>query len=295
MPWPALSNNCVRRMAVLGSVPLVGRCQVFQLDRKVAALVAGLQQGVEHRSPSKRGRQHHTMRAWSSMSALMAQLPIIPRLSEPVWGVWRRCSSFALQRCACRRQPARSAADVMQRCCAMVGPSPTFDAPAAQRLHGGKAGLVGNVIAHIKTGVRPAKGLRHEVDDGLPCERHGVSLQRHLPQQFHVLSTSRMVCTSVSWHRDSRWGPGGGAGRRSRVWSPPAGRGGVRPGLGGLQDGLQGGWCGGGHRSVKEAVLGPHVRSPAAGAAAPETVDVGLRTGPASHDGQRATQLGAQR
>jgi hypothetical protein len=78
MPWPALSNNCVRRMAVLGSYHWLGRCQVFQLDRQVAALVARLQQGVEHRVAIKRGRQHHTMRAWSSMSALMAQLPIIP-------------------------------------------------------------------------------------------------------------------------------------------------------------------------------------------------------------------------
>ena len=66
-----------------------------------------------------------------------------------------------------------------------------------------------------------------------------------------------------------------------------------RQGLGGLQDGLQGGWCGGGHRSVKEAVLGPMFACQRQAQRCEKSVDIGF--GPAGHDGQRATQLGVQR
>ena len=215
----------------------------------------------------------------------MAQL--IMRLTRPGWGCVVAVFIVRAQRYGCRRQPARSrSGDVMQRCCAMVGPSPLDAGTTASDCHGSKAGLVGDVIAH-KTGVRPARGCVMKSRDGLALMNHGVSPRRH-------------ICRATVPHRPPRaWpapacrgkgiqggAPGGSAGRRSRVWSPPAGRGGALPGPAACKTGLRAGGAVAG-TEVSKGGIGPHVRSPVAGAAAPEIRR--YRPGPAGHDGQRAT------
>ena len=111
----------------VGLVPLVGRCQVFQLDRKVAALVARLQQGVEHRVAIKarQAAPHHAgVVVDECADGAVADHPKVERARLGVCGGCVHRSRSSVVR-ADDSQP-RSAADVMQRCCAMVGPSPTL-------------------------------------------------------------------------------------------------------------------------------------------------------------------------
>ena len=111
-----------------------------------------------------------------------------------------------------------------------------------------------------------------------PCERPGFHFKdAFAAQQFHTVHLAH-GCTSVSWHRDSRWAPGGSAGRRSRVWSPPAGRGGARPGLGGLQDGLRAGGAVAGTEVSKRRYWAPCSLASGGRRLAPEIRRCRLRT-----------------
>jgi hypothetical protein len=170
------------------------------------------------------------------------------------------------------------------------GPFAHLDAPAAECLHGGK-GLVGNVVAHKDRRAAGKRWLRHEVDDGLALNATG----------FHF----RRICRAAVPHRPPRaWrapacrGTGIRVGRQAVVQgdahalvstSRPGWR---APGPERPADGLQGGWCGGGHRSVKEAVLGPMFARQRQARRRQKSVDIGFRR---RSRWPAPTQLGVQR
>ena len=175
------------------------------------------------------------------------------------------------------------------------GPFAHLDAPAAECLNGGKAGLVGNVIAHKDRRAARKGWLRHEVDDGLALvNATGFHFKdAFAAQQFHTVHLPHGLHQRVV-------AQGFEVGRQAVVQGDAHAFGlhqqaGVArcQGLCGLQYRLQGGWCGGGHRSVKEAVLGPMFARQWQAQRRQKSVDIGF--GPAGHDSQRATQLGVQR
>src|SRR3989344_864792 len=261
MPWPALSNSCVRRMAVFGSYHWWADARSSSSIAKWLPSSPGCSRALNTGSPSKRGRQHHTMRAWLSISALMAQLPIITRLSEPAWG--------SLAAVFIVRAP---------RSCVQK-----------------TASLIGDVVSHKDWGAPGKGGLCHEIENGLAfVDAPGLHFKdTFTAQQFHTLHLLHGAHEGVV---AQPFQVGGlavvqGHARALGLYQQPriVCRQVVRSPQNVLQVWRQNGRVG----CVGQSVLGTMLAGQRQVQRGQKSVDVGL--GPPGHDGQRAVQVGVQR